>query len=58
MNASPEKDRDWHTCDDPLYPVAAMPRECTCGRDPGAQAETHAARIRLFGGDPDEEADR
>jgi len=45
-----------HQCDDTAYPAAAMPDECTCPDQltPEEVLESRAARIRIFGTDPEE----
>jgi hypothetical protein len=46
-----------HHCPDTAYPAAAMPDECTCAPDQQLTSdedlERMAARIRIFGSDPD-----
>lgn len=47
-----------HECDDIPYPAAAMPGECTCPPEERAAAEERerqAARVRIFGTDPEED---
>lgn len=46
-----------HQCDDTAYPAAAMPDECTCPHEriPEDAPESRAARIRIFGSDPEED---
>ena len=48
--------RQGHHCDDTAYPVAAIPEECTCLDEETVEdvPESRAARMRIFGIDPEE----